>query len=291
MTPNVYSDNVFFDKEQHGLFLNEPLYIGHSSMLPNIGDYLVSTRFNNELIFIRNQSGIECIQNICKHHQALILKNSGKISSITCPFHRWTYDLNGKLINAPFIDELPCIALKKLPLHEWNNFYFIQKEPQIKLIEKNLSIFSNLNRFKFDSTETLFSSYNWKIFIENYLDDYHVPAIHPGLRSLVDIHHLSWEFSENFSLQIVNLHNKLKESKSQKFNQLKKAIEKISKQIPLTKVVWMTIYPATMIEIYPYMITISTLKPISINETINHVDFFFNQDAISIVPDYVEIAK
>jgi choline monooxygenase len=287
----IYANDFVFNKELSTIFKNESLYLGHEKMIPELGSYWVSKRFDDELIFLRNQFGIECIKNICQHHQALILKNSGKVSSITCPFHRWNYNLEGQLTKAPHFETVPCVSLKKQTVFEWNDLFFIQKKPSMDSNTIELLKLINFEDYTFHSSETLHAPYNWKIFIENYLDDYHVPAIHPGLRSLVDVQNLEWHVGSGFSLQIVDLHKNIKKLNSEKFMNYSSALQAISKLISLNKVIWMTIYPSTMIEVYPYMIVISTLKPISATETINHVDFFFNFKALSINPDFANLSR
>jgi choline monooxygenase len=287
----IYANNSVFNKELSTIFKNESIYLGHEKMIPELGSYCVSPRFDNELIFLRNQSGIECIKNICQHHQALILKNSGKISSINCPFHRWNYNLEGQLIKAPHFETVPCVSLKKQTVFEWNNLFFIQKKPLMDTNTIELLKLINFEDYIFHSTETFYAPYNWKIFIENYLDDYHVPAIHPGLRSLVDVQNLEWYMGNGFNFQMVDLHKNTKKSNSEKFMNYSFVLQEISKSMPLQKMIWMTIYPSTMIEVYPYMILISTLKPISANETINHIDFFFDLKALTLNPDFANLSK
>ena len=108
LLPVHYINEDIFEQEQETIFKKDPIYLGHEKMLPHVGSYMVSPRTKEELIFLRNQNKIECFLNVCKHHQACILKDSGVVKSISCPFHHWTYNLEGRLILAPRFNETPC---------------------------------------------------------------------------------------------------------------------------------------------------------------------------------------
>jgi len=289
LLPAHYIDEKIFEHEQEKLLKKVPIYIGHEKMLPQVGSFLVSPQANDELIFLKNYNKIECFYNVCQHHHASILKDAGVIQSISCPFHRWNYNLEGRLIMAPKFNETHCISLNKKALFEWNGLYFIQQG--LQSIPDSMRQIIDFSSFEYESTHTVNLAYNWKIFIETYLDDYHIPAIHSGLRAMVDINHLTWEYFEDFSLQSIFFHAKFKDSQNKKFNEYRKIIEKISQKIPIDKISWMLIYPTTMVETYPYMNVISTIKPISAFETVNYIDFFFNQKALDLCPELKDIAK
>ena len=106
-----YIDDLYHEKERHQLFNQLPIYIGCEEMIPVQGNYYVSPRDDNGYVLIKNTQGIQAISNICKHHQAILLNNSGHVSNIYCPFHRWKYDLEGKFLNAPHFEKTPCVQL------------------------------------------------------------------------------------------------------------------------------------------------------------------------------------
>ena len=87
-------------------------------MLPNMGDYYVPEWMSNAKMLVRNKAGIELLSNVCRHRQSLLLKGRGNTRNIVCPIHRWTYDLNGKLLGAPHFSENPCLNLGSTPIAE-----------------------------------------------------------------------------------------------------------------------------------------------------------------------------
>lgn len=294
ISAKYYASDDILKIEQSLIFKTQPIYIGCKQMVPNYGDFYVSSRDTNRYVLIHNQLGIQSISNICRHHQAILLQNRGNISHILCPFHFWKYDLDGSLIKAPHFEEKPCDGLKRIEIFSWKNLFFKNQSPLIDIPENSL-----LNNFSFDdyqffNTLELQANYNWKIFIDNYLDDLHIPSIHPGLRCMVDMQTLQWEAGKGFNIQKLQLKKEMSISKSESFNNWAKAIIKIKKNfsdVNLYPVSWIHIYPNTMIEVYPYMITISTVNPIDAQRTVNHVDFLYPKTILEDFPEYPAISQ
>jgi choline monooxygenase len=289
-----YIDELYHEKERHLLFNQLPIYMGCEQMIPVHGNYYVSPRDDNRYTLINNSQGIQAISNICKHHQAILLNNSGHVSNIYCPFHHWKYDLEGKLINAPHFEKIPCVQLNKLDVFKWENLFFKHQAPSIILPKDTLFNHFSFKDYVFHQTIELESNYNWKIFIDNYLDDLHIPVIHSGLRCMVDMKTLKWEFSEHYNIQQLQLKMPITSSKSAAFICWADAILQVQTQhpeIPLYPISWVLIYPSTMIEVYPYMITISTVTPTGPNHCINHVDFLYPKSILEYFPDYPKISQ
>ena len=93
-----YFDPKIHELEQQYLFSRGPNYVGHELMVPNVGDYFPLEGLDFSKMLVRNDLGVELIGNICRHRQSIIFKEKGNGQNIVCPLHRWTYDLEGKLI-------------------------------------------------------------------------------------------------------------------------------------------------------------------------------------------------
>ena len=119
----------YFDPHIHAiekrlLFDNGPGYVGHELMVPNAGDYHALAWLDNAQVLVRNANDVGLISNICRHRQAIILKDRGNTQNIICPLHRWTYGLDGKLLGAPHFKDNPCLDLARTPLTNWNGLLF-----------------------------------------------------------------------------------------------------------------------------------------------------------------------
>ena len=125
--------------------------------------------------------------------------NTGQ--NIVCPLHRWTYDLKGELIGAPHFADDPCLALANYPVQTWNGMLFEAPRPgqpgrDVAADLAGLGPVADLDftGYVFDSVKLHECNYNWKTFIEVYLEDYHVAPFHPGLGQFVTCDDLRWEF-------------------------------------------------------------------------------------------------
>ena len=119
-----YCDPRVFDAERRQLFGRAPGYAGHALMVPEPGDYHVLATRDNAQALVHGPQGIELLSNICRHRQALMLTGAGNAENIVCPIHRWTYDLQGKLLGAPHFADQPCTHLGRTPIENWKGLLF-----------------------------------------------------------------------------------------------------------------------------------------------------------------------
>ena len=108
-----YLDSHILELEKRFLFDQGPGYVGHEIMLPNVGDYFVLEWMGNAKVLVNNKNGIQLLSNVCRHRQSLLLKGNGNTRNIVCPVHRWTYNIDGKLLGAPHFPDNPCLDLGK----------------------------------------------------------------------------------------------------------------------------------------------------------------------------------
>ena len=286
-----YMDPDIYNLEQKMLFQEGPYYVGHELMVPHLNDYYVL--HDDSEILIHNKKGIELVSNICRHHQALMLKGRGNANKIICPIHRWSYTNEGALLKAPHFPQELCLNLPVRRLKKWNGLLF-SSNVDIAALLANLSCRSAIefSDYSYSNSTTKTYDFNWKIFIDNYLDDYHVKPFHPGLGSLVDCNRISWEFGDNYSVQRLGVQKNLLKSKSEHFKHWHKALLDYRQGVlPEYGAIWFLLYPATMIEHYPEMITISTVKPIGPNQCINTVDYFYPNKILDYYSDLVRISQ
>jgi choline monooxygenase len=299
-----YFDEALFRREMETIFQRGPRYVGHQLAVPNVGDYHALPQEGEGRALLRTPHGVELISNVCRHRQAVILKGRGSIQSgatggnIVCPLHRWTYSggggsAAGTLIGAPHFPQDPCLNLNNYPLQEWNGLLF-ERTPGSPDVAAQLAGMGpradlDFNGMVLDRVELHECNYNWKTFIEVYLEDYHVGPFHPGLGSFVTCDDLRWEFKENFSVQTVGVANRLGRAGSPVYERWQKALlEFRGGQQPKYGAIWLTYYPHIMVEWYPHVLTVSTLHPLSPQKTLNMVEFYYPEEIAAFERDFVE---
>lgn len=287
---NVYFDAVLLEREIQQLFRQGPSYVGHELTVPNVGDFSTLAWENEGRMLVRNQQGIELLSNVCRHRQAKMFNGRGNANTLVCPLHRWTYDLKGELLGAPHFGETPCLNLSKTPLQNWNGLLFERNGVDVVSIFNKLSVTRELDfsGYMLDHIEVHDCNYNWKTFIEVYLEDYHVEPFHPGLGNFVSCDDLTWEFGDQYSVQTVGVHSALAKHGSPTYQRWQEQILQFRKgEAPPYGAIWLTIYPNIMVEWYPHVLIISTLWPDGPQKTRNVVEFYYPEEIMLFERDFI----
>jgi choline monooxygenase len=312
-----YFDDALYQREQSALFQHGPRYVGHQLAVPQIGDYYALPQEGEGRALVRTAAGVELISNVCRHRQAVMLKGRGSLNTtqpgsaggnIVCPLHRWTYSAGGSsslpsqagaLLGAPHFAQDPCLNLNNYPLQEWNGLLFeAAADGKSRPVVADLTGMGPLADLDFsghvlDRVEMHECNYNWKTFVEVYLEDYHVGPFHPGLGSFVTCDDLRWEFSDHYSVQTVGVANRLGKADasggSPAYERWQNALLSYRGGVPPKYgAIWLTYYPHIMVEWYPHVLTVSTLHPMGPNKTMNMVEFYYPEEIAAFEREFVE---
>jgi len=300
-----YFDAALYQREQKLLFQRGPRYVGHALSVPSVGDYATLAQEGHGRALVRVPSGIELVSNVCRHRQALMLQGRGSLNTtqpgsaagnIVCPLHRWTYSgataaQAGTLLGAPHFPHDPCLNLKNYPLRDWNGLLFEDNGRDIAadLADMGPRAALDFEGFVLDRVELHQCNYNWKTFIEVYLEDYHVGPFHPGLGGFVSCEDLRWEFKEHYSVQTVGLARPGGRAGSPVYQRWQDALQAYrSGQPPKQGAIWLTYYPHIMVEWYPHVLTVSTLHPMGVDKTLNQVEFYYPEEIAAFEREFVE---
>jgi phenylpropionate dioxygenase-like ring-hydroxylating dioxygenase large terminal subunit len=287
-----YFDEGLFRDEQKLIFESGPRYVGHELAVPEVGDYHVLSHEADGRALVRTASGVQLVSNVCRHRQAVMLKGRGRTgSAIVCPLHRWTYDAEGRLLGAPHFETDPCLDLRNYPLRRWNGLLFESRGRDVTADLARLGPQAQLDfsGFQFDRAILHECNYNWKTFIEVYLEDYHVGPFHPGLGSFVTCDDLKWEFGRHHSVQTVGVHAALERPGSAVYQRWHDAVRAFRNgEPPPHGAIWLTYYPTVMVEWYPHVLVVSTLHPKGPQKTLNVVEFYYPEEIVAFEREFVE---
>lgn len=299
-----YFDEALFQREMEFIFNKGPRYVGSAVAIPEPGDYYALPHENEGRVLVRNNAGqIELVSNVCRHRQAIMLKGRGNLKTtgqghaggnIVCPLHRWTYNPSGQLLGAPQFAHDPCLHLANYKLREWNGMLFEDNGRDICADLSGMGLREQLNfeGLVLHDVEMHACNYNWKTFIEVYLEDYHVGPFHPGLGNFVTCDDLKWEFSKQYSVQTVGVAPSFGKPGSNTYKRWHEALLNYRNgQLPERGAIWLTYYPHIMVEWYPHVLTVSTLHPISPTKTMNVVEFYYPEEIAAFEPEFIEAQK
>jgi phenylpropionate dioxygenase-like ring-hydroxylating dioxygenase large terminal subunit len=287
-----YFDEDLFRREQSRIFQPSPRYLGHELAVPEVGDYLALVQEGEGRALVRTAAGVELVSNVCRHRQAVMLKGRGHAPGhIVCPLHRWTYDLHGRLLGAPHFEHDPCLHLRNQPVQSWHGLLFEDNGRQVAADLARLGPAAELDftGYVFDRVQSHECDYNWKTFIEIYLEDYHVGPFHPGLGQFVTCADLRWQFGRHHSVQTVGLQRQATRAGSPAYQRWQQALADYRPgERPAQGAIWLTCYPTVMVEWYPQVLVVSTLFAKGPRKTLNLVEFFYPEEVAAFERDLVE---
>ncbi len=290
---SAYFDEALYRREIDTLFRQGPGYVGHELMTPETGDFYALPAEKEGRVLVRNPGGIELLSNVCRHRQAIMLNGRGHADNIVCPLHRWTYDLSGNLLGAPHFERQPCVALGSTPLQNWRGLLFGgPRDVARDLASAGIPGELDFSGYLLDHVEIHECEYNWKTFIEVYLEDYHVVPFHPGLGHFVSCDDLRWEFGEWHSVQTVGTHQGLRKPGTPVYKRWHEQVLHFGNgELPRHGAIWLTYYPNVMVEWYPYVLVVSTLVPRGPQKTTNIVEFYYPEEIVLFEREFVEAER
>ncbi len=190
MPPSIYTSEDFLAREREHMFRKDWICVGRASSLPKTGDYLTCDIAGQPVLVLRDRDGdIRAMSNVCLHRMSTLLEDSGNTRAITCPYHAWTYNLDGSLRGAPQMEHNSgfCKNDYRLPAircEEWLGWIYVTLNPKgettATLLEPVRKLIANYGMEDYTETfrETHIWDTNWKVLAENYMESYHLPVCH-----------------------------------------------------------------------------------------------------------------
>ncbi|WP_281850855.1 SRPBCC family protein [Dyella sp. GSA-30] len=209
-----YTDARMPALDASAIFARSWQLVCHQSQLLNVGDHVVTEIAGLPLLIVRSDAAtIRAFHNVCRHRAGPIANCDGKgAQNLRCRYHGWTYGLDGVLRGAPEMGRTPDfnpadIRLPEVRVHLWQGLVFVAigEAPPfdefVAGIDARLGPHRALHDYEFHHRESYDVACNWKVYVDNYLEGYHVPHIHPGLNSLLDYRSYITETAQWYSFQ------------------------------------------------------------------------------------------
>lgn len=209
-----YLDPQFHAFDREVIFARSWQCVGHAVQLSDPGMFITATVAETPVIVLRDKQGtLRAFHNVCRHRGGpLATEPSGCVNALTCQYHGWTYLLDGSLRGVPKWDRVELFDKKDfglVPLHvsEWEGQVFVHLgDAPAPLADAMQGIAERIAPLRIgDLTFTHRVDYiaecNWKVYVDNFLEGYHVPYVHPELMKLYDFKRYTTELAERYSLQ------------------------------------------------------------------------------------------
>jgi carnitine monooxygenase subunit len=194
---SCYTDPAILELERERIFLRSWQYVGRRAQVAGVGDYFTAMVSNLPVVVVRGEGKLRAFVNVCRHRRHLVMSGAGNKKSLQCPYHAWTYSLDGCLRVAPRSEREEGFDKEDFPLiplqvDTWGPWVFVNPDPEAEPLASFLGELPRvIAESGLDPTELEFwhrkewvRNANWKTMLENYLECYHCPTQHPGLAPL-----------------------------------------------------------------------------------------------------------
>jgi Rieske 2Fe-2S family protein len=279
-----------FAEEQAKIFARQWVLVGHQSEIAQPGDFLVATVAGESLIVLRDpRLTVRAFYNVCRHRGTRLCGAAkGRLRAIQCPYHAWTYALDGRLTGAPHMDEVPDFQKSDYSLHAvhlvlWEGFIFVNLAAKPNpaagwfrpLAEKfahwNLPQLRSARRIEYDVAA------NWKLVFQNYSECYHCPGVHPALSKISP-----FDSAENDLAEGPFLGGFMEIAKGASLTMSGKACARPVGEIrgeDHHRVFYYSIFPNMLLSMHPDYVMLHQLWPQSPDRTLIQCDWFFHPEA------------
>jgi choline monooxygenase len=245
------------------------------------------------VVVVRDKQGtLRAFSNVCRHRAGPIASGSGCMNVLRCGYHGWTYTLDGRLIGTPDIDgveffDRSTMGMVPLRLETWEQFIFVNFDQNTEPLAAYLrEIPGQAKGFQFDGLELAerrdyVIDCNWKIYVDNYLEGYHIPIAHPGLMREIDYSQYRTDTFRYHSQQFAPIRAMKAEDAGERFYAPGKGSQ---------EALYFWVFPNLMLNIYPDNVSTNLIVPLSQDKTLTIFEWFFHDAASAKVQERIHKA-
>ena len=272
-----YTDPRILELEQKTVLSQSWQFVGRTNQLGDPGNYITCDVAGEPIVVIVGNDNVpRGFFNVCRHHAAAVMtKSEGRTENLRCPYHGWTYNLEGALVLTPEFGgvanfDRAANGLVPVQTAVWQNWVFVKLTSGNPSLEDFLGkdLIGRLERLNLEQLRWFERRHytvncNWKVFVDNYLDGgYHVPHIHGGLNGVLDYSNYKIETGERFCVQSSPIVPNVGEGKTAEVRKGERAF-------------YYWIYPNLMINIYDGVMDTNLVIPRGVDKTEVIFDYYF----------------
>jgi len=263
----AYQDGIFAVLDKTHVLQRSWQLAAHTCQLKETGDYVVHQLADQPVIVVNTGTGIKAFHNVCRHRAGPLAWENGRAKTLMCKYHGWSYHLNGQLKSAPEMHTTPGFDVSQYQLPEiklavWEGLVFVALNDEVPEIESLMTGIKNriapidISNMRFHHRDEFILDCNWKVYVENYLEGYHLPHIHTGLNQLLDYKSYQTELNDWHSYQFSPL-------------------EQSDGLYGTGQAHYYFIYPNTMLNILPRRLQTNQVLPLPQNKTQVIFDYYY----------------
>lgn len=293
LAPWTYACPELHGLEYEKLFLSRWQFAGHCTEIVNAGDYLTQDIGRDSILVMRDKVGeLRAFLNVCRHRASRLLAGPGNCgNNIQCPYHGWTYGLDGSLKGVPQQKNFPLFdranyGLYKVELEVFNGLIFIRVKGNGESVAQQFSHTAHYfekydvrNYVQIAEPKEEIWPVNWKVVWDNYLENYHIPTGHPGLNRLARESDEFEELTSGISYGVFAMNEKHSEVDEER--QYQEKLHHADHRVPdELKGRWVQFgfSPNLGIDLYPEMLDTFQIIPLEVHTTMVRASFYGHQN-------------
>ena len=276
-----YVEPEFLALETEKIFYRTWQPVGRLEDVMRIGDYFSCEVLDQPIVVVRNGGDeLRAFYNVCPHRAAIVAQGRGNRKSLQCKYHGWTYDLDGKLMRAPEFEGVQNwnsdeVCLTPIKVEAWGPWIFVNLDPAATPMSETYSEIHNeigaagfhLDAMRLIERRDYLIDCNWKVYVDNYLEGYHLPIAHPGLYREIDYDQYRVDTYRLYSKQ----HAPIREVNDREIRDRRYARSGEGEEDAL----YYWIFPNVMLNVYLDNTSINIIIPVGHDKTLTVFEWYF----------------
>ena len=282
-----YMDSATALSERDRIFARTWQLVGREDQVASPGSYFTAEIAGEPLLVVRGNDGrVRALSNVCRHRAGPVAAGEGTCGAFKCGYHGWSYALDGQLSNTPEFDgvedfEKASVRLPEFRVETWLGLVFANLDASAPSLRETLGdLAATLDARGFGEMglagrKDWELDCNWKVYVDNYLEGYHIPIVHPGLMKEIDYSLYSTETDRFWSLQ----HSPIKKRDGARLRR--------DPTQPDSDAQFYWVYPNLMLNVYPDNFSTNLIVPLSPRRTLTVFEWFFRDPRSPAVQETV----
>lgn len=270
-----YTDPHILEQEKVKIFSRTWQLVGRVDQVAQPGDFFTTIIADEPIIVVRStDEKLRALSNVCRHRAGPVARGEGHCPVFRCGYHGWTYALDGRLLGTPEFEGVECFSKEANSLPEfkveiWGALVFVNLNPEAAPLGETLEDLPallaprDLASMRLAARKDWYVDCNWKVYVDNYLEGYHIPIVHPSLMRELDYAQYRTETKGSYSLQ----HSPIKRSDSARLRRDENAASNEAQYF------W--IFPNLMLNVYPDNYSTNLIVPLGPERTLTIFEWYF----------------
>ena len=271
---HYYFDQAVLDAENRNIFARSWQLAGRADQVRDAGQFFTTTIADEPLLIVRGSDGeLRALSNVCRHRAGPVARGEGKRPVLQCGYHGWTYGLDGRLLQTPEMAGIECFdradfSLPRFRVEVWNELVFVNLDPAAAPLGDFLGDLvgrlapRDYAGYRLAARKDWTLDCNWKVYVDNYLEGYHIPVVHPSLNREIDYARYRTETRGYYSIQ----HSPIKGSATRLHR---------DEDADKNKVQFSWVFPNLMLNVYPDNYSTNLIVPVGPERTLTVFEWYF----------------